>query len=118
MRDTVVSAVLFVVCLLVVRPYSEGDEFAINDAFNRIFGCRRTIEEWVWKFSVEGAREATVAAWDGDDLAAHNGGIPVNFEVGGRRVRGVLLTGQHRISNNFPSTGMSLSIAVYPRLLY
>ncbi|MEN8164742.1 MAG: hypothetical protein ABFS37_11485 [Acidobacteriota bacterium] len=71
---------------LTVRPYSEGDEFAINDAFNRIFGCRRSIEEWVWKFSVDGAREATVAAWDGEDLAAHNGGIPADFEVGGRRV--------------------------------
>lgn len=71
---------------LKVRTYSEGDEFAINDAFNRIFGCRRSIEEWVWKFSVEGAREATVAAWDGQTLAAHNGGLPADFEVGGRRV--------------------------------
>lgn len=71
---------------LVVRTYSEGDEFAINDAFNRIFGCQRSIEEWVWKFSVEGARESTVAAWDGQALAAHNGGLPADFEVGGRRV--------------------------------
>ncbi len=71
---------------LVVRPYSEGDEFAINDAFNRIFGSSRSIEEWVWKFSVEGAREATVAAWDGENLAAHNGGIPSAFMVGDRRV--------------------------------
>lgn len=71
---------------LTVRPYSEGDEFAINDAFNRIFGCSRSLEEWVWKFSVEGAREATVAAWDGEDLAAHNGGLPAAFMVGGRRV--------------------------------
>lgn len=71
---------------LVVRPYSEGDEFAVNDAFNRVFGCRRSIEEWVWKFSVDGAREATVAAWDGERLAAHNGGIPSEFNVGGRRV--------------------------------
>jgi len=71
---------------LMVRLYSEGDEFAINDAFNRIFGCNRSIEEWVWKFSVEGAREATVAAWEGQELAAHNGGIPAPFMVGGRRV--------------------------------
>ena len=71
---------------LTVRPYSEGDEFAINDAFNRIFGCNRSIEEWVWKFSIEGAREATVAAWDGENLAAHNGGIPAAFMVGDRRV--------------------------------
>lgn len=71
---------------VVVRTYSEGDEFAINDAFNRIFGCRRSIEEWVWKFSIDGARESTVAAWDGETLAAHNGGIPADFEVGGRRV--------------------------------
>jgi hypothetical protein len=71
---------------LTVRPYCEGDEFAINEAFNRIFGCNRSIEEWVWKFSVEGAREATVAAWDGEKLAAHNGGIPADFAVGGRRV--------------------------------
>lgn len=72
---------------LVVRTYSEGDEFAINDAFNRVFACQRSIEEWVWKFSVERARESSVAAWDGENLAAHNGGIPAAFKVGDRVVR-------------------------------
>ena len=29
--------------------------------------------EWSWKFSAPGALEATLAAWDGGALAAHNG---------------------------------------------
>jgi len=72
---------------LTVRPFRDGDEFAINDAFNQVFHCRRSIEEWRWKFSIEGAREATAAAWDDGSLAAHNGGIPADFEVAGRRIR-------------------------------
>lgn len=71
---------------LSIRTYRSGDEHAINDAFNRVFGCHRSLEEWHWKYAEAGAKAATAAAWDGDRIAAHNGGIPADVEVGGRRV--------------------------------
>jgi len=69
-----------------IRSYRAGDEVAINEAFNRVFGGQRTLAEWQWKFSAPGALEATMAAWDGDALAAHNGAIPASYHVGDRRV--------------------------------
>ena len=70
-----------------VRAYRAGDEVAINDAFNRVFGAQRSLAEWTWKFSQPGALEATLAAWDGEALAAHNGAIPAVYQVAGKRVK-------------------------------
>jgi len=69
-----------------VRLYRSGDEIAINDAFNRVFGKRRSVEEWAWKYRAGEPPCPIVAAWDGDRLAAHNGGIAANFQVDGRRI--------------------------------
>jgi hypothetical protein len=69
-----------------VRLYRPGDEVAINDAFNRVFGKQRSVEEWAWKYRVDDPSCPIVAAWDGDRLAAHNGGIPTGYQVDGRRI--------------------------------
>jgi hypothetical protein len=69
-----------------VRLYRPGDEIAINDAFNRVFGKQRSIEEWAWKYQADEPPCPIVAAWDGDRLAAHNGGISADYQVDGRRV--------------------------------
>ena len=69
-----------------VRLYRSGDEIAINDAFNRVFGRQRSVEEWAWKYRADEPPCPIVAAWDGDRLAAHNGGIAANFQVDGRRM--------------------------------
>lgn len=34
----------------VIRKYQAGDEHLINKGFNQIFGLRRSIQEWYWKF--------------------------------------------------------------------
>lgn len=34
----------------VIRKYQTGDEHLINKGFNKIFGLRRSIQEWYWKF--------------------------------------------------------------------
>jgi hypothetical protein len=69
-----------------VRLYRPGDEIAINDAFNRVFGKRRRIEEWAWKYRADEFPCPIVAAWDGDRLAAHNGGIAADYQVDGRHI--------------------------------
>ena len=69
-----------------VRLYRPGDEVAINNAFNRVFGKHRSVEEWAWKYRANDPPCPIVAAWDGDRLAAHNGGIPTDYQVDGRRM--------------------------------
>jgi hypothetical protein len=69
-----------------VRLYRPGDEIAINDAFSRVFGKKRSVEEWAWKYRADDPPCPIVAAWDGDRLAAHNGGIAADFQVDGRRI--------------------------------
>jgi hypothetical protein len=69
-----------------VRLYRPGDEIAINDAFNRVFGRQRSVEEWAWKYRADDPPCPIVAAWDGERLAAHNGGIPTDYQVDGRRI--------------------------------
>ncbi|MEJ2190404.1 MAG: GNAT family N-acetyltransferase, partial [Acidobacteriota bacterium] len=70
-----------------VRLYEPGDEVAINEAFNRVFGKRRSLQEWAWKYATDAGPKSIVAAWDGALLAAHNGGIPADFEVDGVRFK-------------------------------
>ena len=36
----------------VCRPFSEGDERAINLAFEKAFGIKRSLDEWAWKNGV------------------------------------------------------------------
>lgn len=69
-----------------VRLYRPGDEAAINDAFNRVFDRRRSLEEWMWKFRRDEPPCPVVAAWDGDRLAAHNGGIATAYQVDDRSI--------------------------------
>jgi len=69
-----------------IRLYRPGDEVAINDGFNRVFGKDRSLEEWTWKYGAGSPQLPIVAAWDGDALVAHNGGIATDFQVDGRRI--------------------------------
>jgi len=34
----------------IIRSYREGDETEINELFNRVFGKRRALAEWTWKY--------------------------------------------------------------------
>jgi hypothetical protein len=72
-----------------VRLYRPGDEIAINDTFNRVFGKQRSVEEWAWKYRADDPPCPIVAAWDGDRLTAHNGGIVAEYQVDGRRILAV-----------------------------
>jgi len=72
-----------------IRSYRRGDELAINDGFNHVFGKCRSIEEWAWKYDADDPPLPIVAAWEGDLVAAHNGGIRAHVQIDGRRVKAV-----------------------------
>ncbi|MCG6949344.1 MAG: GNAT family N-acetyltransferase [Acidobacteria bacterium] len=69
----------------VVRLYRDGDEQAINDGFNRAFGKQRSVQEWAWKYRAGDPPYPIVAAWDGQQLAAHNGGVAADYQVYGQQ---------------------------------
>jgi hypothetical protein len=72
-----------------VRSYRRGDEAAINDGFNRVFGQQRSLEEWAWKYRADNPPLPIVAAWDRGRVAAHNGGIRAELQIDGRRFNAV-----------------------------
>ncbi len=67
-----------------IRPFADGDEVAVNDAFNEVFSLRRPLEEWLWKFPPAPGGRTIMTAWDGDRLVAHYAGMPVRYQVDGR----------------------------------
>lgn len=81
-----------------VRLYRPGDEVAINEAFNRIFDRQRSVEEWAWKYRSAHLPCVIVAAWDGDRLAAHNGGIASQYQVDGQRILAMQATDTYSLA--------------------
>lgn len=73
-----------------IRPYTTGDEEAINDLFNRTFGAQRSLAEWRWKFGPE-PNKPLMLAWDGEELVAQYGGIARRLQVQGRSVGGATI---------------------------
>jgi hypothetical protein len=74
---------------LEVRQIRDGDERAINDGFNLVFDKQRSIEEWAWKYRAADPPLPIVAAWDGDRVAAHIGGIRATLQIDGCRYEAV-----------------------------
>ncbi len=68
---------------VVIRPYEPGDERAINAAFNEVFGARRELDEWLWKFPWRPEGRTIMLAWRGGELLAQYAGQPVRFQVDG-----------------------------------
>lgn len=73
---------------VVFRPYRPGDDAAINDGFNAVFGLQRPLDEWAWKFSGGPEGRWIYLAEDGaGQLLAHYGAAPVRFRLGAVTVR-------------------------------
>jgi hypothetical protein len=71
-----------------MRPYRAGDERSINDGFNEVFGVRRSLEEWRWKFGEIGANGAIMLALEASTgVVAQYAAILVPIQVGGLVVR-------------------------------
>jgi len=72
----------------VIRPYHAGDEAAINDAFNAVFGADRALAEWAWKFQGEPeGRWIMVAVAPHGEVLAQYAAVPARFKVDDRVVR-------------------------------
>jgi hypothetical protein len=69
-----------------IRPYEPGDEQAINDRFNQVFGLQRTLAEWRWKFRPEAGGLRIMVAVDADDqIIAQFAATTAEVQVDGRR---------------------------------
>lgn len=70
------------------RPYRDGDERAINEAFNEVFGLERPLAEWHWKFAAgpEG-RWVMVAMADDGAVLAQYAAVPARMQVDGASLR-------------------------------
>lgn len=73
---------------LEIRPYRIGDEASINDAFNRINGTVRSLDEWRWKFSREPeGRWIMLTELAGVGVVAQFAAIGTRVMVGGKEYR-------------------------------
>lgn len=70
------------------RPYRPGDEFGINDGFNRVFGLHRSMPEWRWKFAVDTTRPWIMVAIGSEGrIVAYYGALEVPMRLGGQLLR-------------------------------
>lgn len=70
-----------------IREYREGDEAAINAAFNTAFGLARPLAEWSWKFPAGPDGRWIVVGEDATGaVVTHFAAIPVWLQAGERRV--------------------------------
>src|SRR5664280_331763 len=76
-------------CDIVFRTYRPGDETAINDGFNRVFGVNRSLDEWRWKYPAKPEGFWILLACDSNGtLLVHYGVIPVRLQAGAVTFRG------------------------------
>jgi predicted N-acetyltransferase YhbS len=71
-----------------VREYRPGDEAGINDLFLRVFGIRRSLAEWRWKFMEGPGKERSLIflAHDGARIVGQYTVLFRRFLFGGREV--------------------------------
>ncbi len=78
----------------VIRRYESGDETAIADLFNKVFGPAdpefqpRDAQWWRWKYARNPAGSHTLVVEDPDGrVVAHYGGVPLRVRADGREYR-------------------------------
>jgi hypothetical protein len=64
---------------LVVRSYREGDEYAINEMFNEVFGQTRDLSHWYWRYRDNpwGSHIISISEAADGTPAAHYAGTPM-----------------------------------------
>lgn len=71
----------------IIRPYRSGDETAILNLFQRVFGVTRSLEHWRWKFLDNPAGlYVRVAETPSGELIGHYGTLPVLMKWGDRNL--------------------------------
>ncbi len=83
---------------VVIRPYQEGDEVAINEGFNRTFGLERSLAEWQWKYpAAPEGRWIMLAVDPAGRVLAHYGAVPSSFRCGDTVVRAGQITDAYAV---------------------
>lgn len=71
----------------IIRPYRPGDEIAVLNLFQRVFGVKRSLEHWRWKFLDNPAGlHVRVAETPSGELIGHYGTVPVLMQWGDRHL--------------------------------
>jgi hypothetical protein len=73
---------------LYIRPYRNGDEWQINELFQRVFEQDQT-DTWSWKFRACGHSSYAVLAFQGNKLVAQYTGLARTFLMRDREVAAV-----------------------------
>jgi hypothetical protein len=65
----------------VIRPYRDGDEIMINEMFNEVFGQKRELNHWYWKYrnNPQGSSIISLALTSDGILAAHYAAYPLKL---------------------------------------
>lgn len=76
------------IACLTVRPYRDGDAEAINGLHNRVFGERRPLEVWRWKYllPLPSLDRAMVVVEAEGEIVGFMGAVKRPFLIGGRSV--------------------------------
>lgn len=64
-----------------IRPYTPGDEHQINDTFNHVFGTKRSLKEWKWKFQHQS--NILLSLSEEETIIGHYAAIIDNFQYEG-----------------------------------
>lgn len=99
-----------------IRSYREGDEVRINEMFNEVFGQRRDLGSWYWKYrdNPRGRYVVSLAVAGDGMLAAHYGAYPAllccpgNGDVQGRDLT-ILQVGDKMTRDRYRSLGFGRS---------
>lgn len=68
-----------------LRPYREGDEDALNTAFNQAFGTSRSLAEWRWKFQPTHRSDRIIVAVDAEErIVAQYAAVEMRVQHGGQ----------------------------------
>lgn len=68
-----------------IRAFRSGDETAINEGFNEIFGAARPLDDWCWKFPEgELGRWIVVGLDPQGRLLTHFAALPMRVQIDGR----------------------------------
>lgn len=69
-----------------IRKYIDGEEESINFLFNHVFECKRSMDEWKWKYvenpAVKDPSDWISLAMRGDELIGHYASMAMALKIG------------------------------------
>ena len=68
------------------RVFQNGDEAALNESFNRVFGAERSLDEWAFRFRAIGSARPILMATRGGHILASVAGVATRLTVAGTMV--------------------------------